>query len=1143
MLSRSGPDNRWLAILFALGLAGVLIVFLFHDRGVPIASIDFKVRQPEATSVAADYLKQQGIDVSGFQSAVSFETDTDAQGYVERTAGQRELDQTAREEATVWRWSVRFFHELDPLEYDVSVLPDGRVAGWQRTVAEAAPGASLTEDEALKLAESAPLPALAAGDDRVWTPAGTVQETRPGRVDYTFTWERQGFSIGEATQRRWVLIQGNEIAGTGDYLKIPETWTRDQRIETNRGIVLATAGWTLTYGIIIAAGAFFLFEWRAGRTRRRVPIFLIITLLVVGILALVNQLPVFVSGYPTTASMTGYLLGQVRDQASMLVPEIIAVAIAAAAGIPLWRRAFPNSPDPGRDLSFENIRTGRFIPALAAGYAAAGIWLGYFTLYYLIGTSFFNVWSPVELPYRDVMSGAFPAAFPLFIGASAAFTEETVFRLFALPAGFNAAIAIWTRLRGAPPSTRSRRVLLAIVIVGAAMIWGSLHSTYPQQPFFIRALEVGLVGIMAGIVVLRWGIVATIATHYIGNTAIVGMLFLLSGNRDLEIAAIVVVALPLLLLLPYAVSRLRGARPAMSPVMEEPAPALPAAPANIGVESRPAGTGLRLPPRLLFPIVAAMAIGAAVLGIPAATNSLVLGTTRSQAETIARSTLDEIGATKLDWIVLSSFVDATRGAEGTYLLRTVGPAATEAFYDHGAPIPYPSGYWQLRFSRPLQKEEISVQVDPDGRVIGYNRAIDEAAPGASPSQDNARKIAEQILAKYAGSTDGWNLVSASQTKRDARLDSTFVWERQGFKEGDATLRVQVGLLGVQPGSVHSYLKLPETFLRDLNRETGIEGLLGTARDLMSIVVVVGGAILFLSRFRARRVNIESAAKVTCVVAACWLLALIAGLPSLLAGYLNTLDLAGFAVYQISLQLRQGLLLFSAVFAVAAIVLEARQQAPADEETNVLARWNALKANVAFAVVGTIALISATLLIPGIRAAVAPSTLRPVAALPPIDAYVPALALIGGDVVTALAGAFGLLAIIAIFDRFVRFAPLKYALIVLAAALYFAADGRGLTDIALSAAFGAAAAVIALLLWTAHGRPTAGVFLAIITALALRDAYELARVAGGDPFLIANAALMLAAMVTAWALTLRRISAGTLPSGDLLRPTGSETHSR
>src|SRR5690348_2244718 len=92
MRSRSGPGNRWLAILFALGLVGVILVFFLHDRGVPIAAIDFKVRQPEATSVAADYLKQQGVDLAGFKSAASFETDNDAQGYVERTAGQRELD-------------------------------------------------------------------------------------------------------------------------------------------------------------------------------------------------------------------------------------------------------------------------------------------------------------------------------------------------------------------------------------------------------------------------------------------------------------------------------------------------------------------------------------------------------------------------------------------------------------------------------------------------------------------------------------------------------------------------------------------------------------------------------------------------------------------------------------------------------------------------------------------------------------------------------------------------------------------------------------------------------------------------------------------------------------------------------------------
>ena len=59
-------------------------------------------------------------------------------------------------------------------------------------------------------------------------------------------------------------------------------------------------------------------------------------------------------------------------------------------------------------------------------------------------------------------------------------------------------------------STKSR--FLAVVL--SAFAWGFLHSNYPQEPPYMRGIEVGLIGIVAGLVMLRWGILATLTWHY-----------------------------------------------------------------------------------------------------------------------------------------------------------------------------------------------------------------------------------------------------------------------------------------------------------------------------------------------------------------------------------------------------------------------------------------------------------------------------------------------------------------------------------------------------------------------------------------------------------------------------------------------------
>ncbi|MCS7002768.1 MAG: CPBP family glutamic-type intramembrane protease, partial [Dehalococcoidia bacterium] len=532
------------------------ILLLFWDRGWPVARIHFAALQPHAEQIARQFLAEAGVDLAGFDVVVSFETDRSAQNYLERVAGQRALDRIAADDVTVWRWRARFFRELDAREYAVGVLPSGRVSGWSQILAEADPGATLSEPEARALAERAVAAWTRAGE--TWRPAGYSAQTLPNRVDYRFTYERDDWSVGDATHRRVVTVHGDQIGGVVDFLHVPDAWIRAQRIETNRGVVLAVAGWTITVGIGLAAIAVALWAWTTRQLPWRAAVAVSVALLLVSLLALANQLPVWLAGYTTTVSVSAHLAGLARDQIGQLGPTIAVAGVAVAAALAIWRRALPTQPHPIDDLRVRALATQRFARAVIVGYAAAGAWLGYFTLYYWVGASVFGVWSPLELPYRDVMSGAFPAAFPLFVALAAALAEESVFRLFALPAGILALGAIWRRAGGASPGPRAMVAIRLIVIVAVAAVWGSLHSTYPQQPFFIRALELTITGVLAGFVFLRWGIVAVTLTHYIGNASVAGALFLLSGNLGLQVAAVVVILLPTLLLLPALVSWLRG---------------------------------------------------------------------------------------------------------------------------------------------------------------------------------------------------------------------------------------------------------------------------------------------------------------------------------------------------------------------------------------------------------------------------------------------------------------------------------------------------------------------------------------------------------------------------------------------------------
>ncbi len=126
--------------------------------------------------------------------------------------------------------------------------------------------------------------------------------------------------------------------------------------------------------------------------------------------------------------------------------------------------------------------------------------------------------------------------------------------------------------------------------------------------------------------------------------------------------------------------------------------------------------------------------------------------------------------------------------------------------------------WSYRWFRPQQKEEYRVDVTTRGEVVGFEHQIPEAAARPSLSPEQARAMAEEFLKKeFHRDPATLEFVENSSVSRPARTDQVFIWKERDFNLKDATYRVEVTILGNEPGSYNEYLKVPDQWSRDYER--------------------------------------------------------------------------------------------------------------------------------------------------------------------------------------------------------------------------------------------------------------------------------------------------------------------------------------
>jgi hypothetical protein len=855
----SGSEKRALLLWVVLGIIGTVFAYKYFFRAFPEASVDFRVTRPEALKVAQNFVNGLGENVGGYRSAIVFSVDDDAKTYLERELGLKEANQMMSSQLHIWYWDVRFFRPQQEEEFLVRVSPAGNVVGYTHKIEEARPGATL--ERAAAQAEAQNFLALRLGiDTSQWDflPEEVNSVKRPKRTDWSFTWEKHGFRAKDAPYRLTVALEGERIGGSQEYLRVPEAWERSFQRLRSANDTLALV-FTVPYIMLLGVAVWMAFKLtNAGQSSWRGAI--VLGLLVAGLLFLqnLNDWPLWSASYDTNASYSGFILAKIGSAVLLSLLTALTVTLVLPAAEPLYRASQPLRLQLSKAFTLRGLRSKEFFSSAVVGLSMAAAHIGYVVVFYVVVQRYFGAWAPQEINYQDSVNTLAPWLAGAAIGLLASTNEEFTFRLFAIP--------FFQRLTG------SRW----IAVILPAFMWSFLHSNYPQEPPYIRGVEIGLFGMVAGLVMLRWGILATLIWHYTVDASLVGLLLVRSNSLYFKVSGVVVglaAAAPLLFAAISYLSRgrfepdedlLNQAAPipeiSLAPVREE---------VSTGVLARRYEA---LSSGMLAFLAVCLVVGGAVawrLKPESIGDYLKLAVNARSARARADGIFQERGRKPGSYLHSTLLVNVTDPVTNAFLRERMGVARVNEIFA----TQVPGVLWRVRYFRDSQPEEYAVVLKPDGSLHAVRHTLADEAPGASLSKEEAVARAEKFLREEKKiDLSLWSLVESNSDKRPHRIDHTLTWQQNGPLDGGepsstatakanavehAFARIELMVLGDEVTNYRTYIKIPDEWRRKQEEVTLAKIVFGYA---IPILVVAGFAITALIVF-LKNLRSEEARKI------------------------------------------------------------------------------------------------------------------------------------------------------------------------------------------------------------------------------------------------------------------------------------------
>ena len=840
----------WLIFLLISVFSGIYAYYFFADA-YPIVSLQISMNRDQALSEAMELAHQNAWGPDNPVSAASFGVDENVRNYVElETGGSQAFADLIKSGLYMpYTWRIRLFKENETNEVLLRFTPAGDFYGFKEKIAEDTPGAALSADSALTLAEEEVTDTWQLALNEYELVEKSKEERPSGRIDHSFTFERPKEKIGKGLYRLRLVVSGDKLTEITHFIKIPEAF--DKKYEEMRSAndtisiisIIAIGLLYLLGGIIF--GLFYLLRQRWLIWKK--PLYWGLFVAALQVLVSINRMPLVWMNYDTALSAQGFLMQQILQMVLTFIGLTVLFTGAFMAAESLTRKAFPNHIQLWKIWSKDTAASPQVLQRTIGGYLAVTIFFAFDISLYILANKTLGWWSPSDALFDpDVLATYFPWLSSVAISLQAGFMEECLFR--AVPIAGAA-------LLGERFGNRKAWIIGAFIL--QALIFGSAHANYPNQPAYARVVELIIPSIAFGLIYLVYGLLPGIILHFAYDVVWFALPLFVSDAGGVWLDRTLIILLAFIPLWIVLFARLRNKRWQAVPQDSYNRSWRPPEKEKLREES-PESKPATLMPSGLKSTLQLGGLAGIILWLLFTNFQNIPGyfeVDRQEAEELAAKALSGYGVQPDSYGQILSKVDMPLDKDDRFVWQEGGAKVYQKLLGRYLEEPR----WVVRFVRfkgtlDERSEEYKVFVGKGGKILRMKHILPESFPGDSLGEDSARVVAHRFLREwFHADPQKLKEVSAAPSKLPARSDWLFTFaDTLNYPLNEGQARVAVKISGNKVTDGYAFIYVPEEWARNernlLNNQTMMKGISGMTRFLLLLTAAVIG-IIFWSRKR------------------------------------------------------------------------------------------------------------------------------------------------------------------------------------------------------------------------------------------------------------------------------------------------------